>query len=209
MNKESARTAIIAIVIVVVTFVTWSNRTLSRSVDTSQKALATCQVALTSAREEAVVQALAACKECQVAAKKEGYMQAQRDHEEVKNETEALARPKCNPFLPPYFPCCGEDAQPGGLTEETWPTLKEFKARRGLLTLACAHTKSGVVGPLWVCGRNESVCERSEQRAGACLVCYVHLASGRVSGEDYTWTGHAIDEVDGPWTADGKSGVFP
>lgn len=171
--------------------------------------IATCEATLASAREDTAVKALYECKQCQDHGRIEGYQQAQRDHDEVKRETEKLARPKCNPLVPPFFPCCDEDAQPGGITEEAFPTPKEFKARPALLTLSCAHVRNGGFQVMWVCGRNVAACVQSERREGACHTCYVHPASGRASGEDYAWTGHAIDEMDGPWTADGKKGVFP
>ena len=162
--------------------------------------------------------AKACADECGVkikAARVEGYQQAQQDHEEVRRETETLVRPRCNPLVPPYFPCCGEDAMVGGITEETWPTPDEFKARHvstgSLLTLSCAHTanQKPEQGAAWVCGRTEGRCMNSKQRAGDCSTCYVYLSSGASRHEDFVWTGHAQDEADGPWTTDGKKGVFP
>jgi len=161
----------------------------------------------------------ATCKSCSVIAREEGrvegYTRAQQDHEEVRKEAKALTKPTCSPTLLPYFPCCGEDAMPGGITEDAWPTPEEFTARHTangrLLTLSCARTahQKPEAGAPWVCGRTEARCTASKQRAGACTTCYVYPASGRAAGEDFAWTGHAIDEIDGPWRADGKRGVFP
>jgi hypothetical protein len=147
----------------------------------------------------------------------EGYEQALTDHNDVVRESAALqlpVRPTCSPMTPPYEPCCGESAMPGGITESIWPTPDEFKARHDatgrFLTLSCARTvhQKPEQGAPWVCGRTEARCVASKQRAGSCETCYVFMAGGAGMHEDFAWTGHALDEVDGPWTADGKRGVF-
>jgi hypothetical protein len=172
--------------------------------------VATCEAALASARENAATAAtktLDDCQQCEAHGRVEGYQQAQKDHEEVKRETEKLAKPKCDPMTPPFFPCCGEAAEPFSL-DEVRP--EDFRNGR-TLTLSCARTanSSPEQGSPWVCARTEERCARSKQRSGACSTCYVHLSSGVLRHEPSVWTGHAVDEMDGPWTADGKRGVFP
>jgi len=192
-----------------------------RSSEKTHRATA-CETTLASAKADVIdagAQLEATCKSCSVIAREEGrvegYKRAQQDREEVRAEAKALTKPKCNPLVAPYSPCCGEDAMPGGITEDAWPTPEEFTARHTangrLLTLSCARTthQKSEQGAPWVCGRTEARCTASKQRAGVCNTCYVHLASGRMSGEDFVWTGHALDEVDGPWDASGKRGVFP
>jgi hypothetical protein len=112
--------------------------------------------------------------------------------------------PHCNPMQPPYQPCCGSDIDADG-----WASSEEFTKRSARdLLLSCARTahQKPEQGAPWVCGRTMDKCLASKQRAGSCEACLVYMGH---PGEDFVWTGHAIDEVDGPWTADGKRGVFP
>ena len=154
------------------------------------------------------------CKRCSGMAEERGRVEGRERAQQDRRETEAMARPRCNPMLPPFLPCCGEEGQTSGVPDpDRWPAPEDFRNGR-TLALSCARLAPGApTGASWLCARTEARCEASKRRRehgdGACTTCVVHLASGLLRGEDFVWTGHAIDEMDGPWTADGKRGAAP
>lgn len=201
-----------------VAFVSWAASSYHRSSVEQEAKLTTCEAALTAAKitkAEADVRADAA----QAKGRAEGWLDCTSMPEAPRKQPPELV--KCDPLTPPYQPCCGEVAELGGVTEEAIPRTEDFKNGR-MLPLWCARTahvadSAHVMsfatgkGPPWVCGRTERKCRESKQKAFGqkCQMCYVYMASGYPSHEDFVWTSHALDEVDGPWNSEGTRGVFP
>jgi len=185
------------VLVATMVFVIWNNRTQDREQKT---ALATCQAALASARTAASADVADAGAQGRLAGLTEAA-DIRKTTDMTQKALEEHDEPKCNPTLPPYQPCCQDP------DVDSWPKPEEFR-NGALLHLSCARLLPGERAP-WVCARTADRCAASKRRAGDCNSCMVYLASGRSRGEDFVWTGHAIDEMDGPWTADGKRGVLP